>query len=251
MIAIHGLTKYYGHRILFKGIDLEIARGEALVVIGASGSGKSSLLRCIGGLEPFQEGLIRVGPMEIHGKPPEKWSKQDRETLRQMRIKVGMVFQQFNLFPHMTVRQNVTEAPMLVLKKSPNEAAALAHSALEKVNMRPFADRYPASLSGGEKQRVAIARALAMTPECILFDEPTSSLDPETVGDVLAVMRQLAGDGMTMVVVTHEMTFARDVADRILFLDNGTIVESGPPGEIFQNPAHDRTRAFLKRILER
>jgi polar amino acid transport system ATP-binding protein len=249
MIAIHGLKKIFGDRVLFHGIDMHVERGAVMVLIGPSGSGKSTLLRCIGGLETFDQGRIRVSEIEILGTETKHWTRADHENARRMRIRVGMVFQQFNLFPHMTVLENIIEAPIHVLNLRRESALERAESVLQKVNMSAFADRRPASLSGGEKQRVAIARALAMNPECILFDEPTSSLDPETVGDVLQIMRNLADEGMTMFIVTHEMTFAREVADQIFMLDGGEIVERGTPAQIFQQPQHERTRVFLKRIL--
>ena len=198
---------------------------------------------------PFEQGVIRVNTIEIKGAESLHWSREDRENIRKVRIGVGMVFQQFNLFPHMTVLGNVIEAPIHVLRLSRADALARAYSSLDKVNMRDFADRYPASLSGGEKQRVAIARALAMNPECILFDEPTSALDPEMVGEVLQVMRNLANEGMTMLIVTHEMMFAREISHRILVLDKGEIIEMGSPEKIFHNPDCERTRCFLKRVL--
>lgn len=249
MITIRGLKKSFGDRPLFKGIDLHVGKGEVIVLIGASGSGKSSILRCIAGLESFEQGLVQVGPCEIKGNLGG--SREDRENLRKARSRVGMVFQQFNLFPHMSVLGNVTEALTQVLKLPPAEAVERARAVLTKVNMWHHADRWPASLSGGEKQRVAIARTLAMSPECILFDEPTSALDPEMVGEVLQVLRDLAGEGMTMLIATHEMAFAREVSDQILVLDSGEIIEKGSPETIFQNPQHERTRIFLKRVLLR
>lgn len=251
MIDVKGLKKYIGGRLLFNGIDLSIDKGDVIVLIGPSGSGKSSLMRCITGLEPFEQGAVQVDSIEVKGTASHHWTREDKELLRKVRIKVGMVFQQFNLFPHMTVLGNVIEAPIHVLQLSCAEAIARARSVLGKVNMLDFVDRYPATLSGGEKQRVAIARALAMNPECILFDEPTSALDPEMVGEVLQVMRDLADEGMTMLIVTHEMTFAREVSDQVLVLDNGEIIERGLPDKIFLNPEHERTRLFLKRVLPR
>lgn len=251
MIAIRGLTKHFHGRVLFKGIDLRIGEKDVIALIGPSGSGKSTLLRCIAGLEPFQQGSIHVGDIEVQGTEAHRWTRQDRENIRRARLRVGMVFQQFNLFPHMTALGNVVEAPVHVLRLPRPEAEARARAVLDKVHMLALADRFPASLSGGEKQRVAIARALAMNPECILFDEPTSSLDPEMVGEVLQVMRELAAEGMAMLIVTHEMTFAREVAGQVLVLDKGEIIEKGPPGKIFQDPENERTRLFLKRILTR
>lgn len=247
MIIVQGLKKSFAGRALFKGIDLHIGKGEVMALIGPSGSGKSALLRCISGLEPFDQGVARINSIEIKGTASRHWSRENREHMRRARI--GMVFQQFNLFPHMTVLENVIEAPIQVLQLPRATAIARAHSVLDKVTMRDFVDRYPAALSGGEKQRVAIARALAMNPECMLFDEPTSALDPEMVGEVLQVMRNLADEGMTMLIVTHEMSFARDVSDRVIFLDKGEIVEMGTPEKIFHNPDQERTRLFLKRAL--
>jgi polar amino acid transport system ATP-binding protein len=247
MIAIQGLKKSFSAQPLFKGVDLHIGKGEVMALIGPSGSGKSSLLRCVSGLEPFDQGVVRINAIEIKGTEFRHWSRENREHMRRARI--GMVFQQFNLFPHMTVLENLIEAPIQVLRLSRASAVARAHSVLDKVSMRAFVDRYPAALSGGEKQRVAIARALAMNPECMLFDEPTSALDPEMVGDVLQVLRNLADEGMTMLIVTHEMMFAREVSDRVVFLDKGEIIETGPPEKIFHNPERERTRIFLKRVL--
>ena len=248
MIGCLGVEKRFGEKVILDRIGFKVARGEVVVVIGPSGSGKSSLLKCVGGLSPFEHGRIQIGETVIHGSlSPE--GPTAAGTLRALRLKVGMVFQQFHLFPHMSVWQNVIEAPMQVLGLSRGQAEARAKDVLQKVSMDGFAARYPASLSGGEQQRVAIARSLAMQPECLLFDEPTSALDPETVGDVLAVMKDLAREGMTMLVVTHEMRFAGEVADRILMIDRGAIIETGEPAKIFNAPDHERTRAFLKRIL--
>ncbi|PIQ97877.1 MAG: peptide ABC transporter ATP-binding protein [Nitrospinae bacterium CG11_big_fil_rev_8_21_14_0_20_56_8] len=251
MIRVESLQKRFGEKTVLSDLSLEVKRGEVLVIIGPSGSGKSSLLRCIGGLEPFQGGTIAVGEARVSGAEWAHQSRGEREHLRQLRIRVGMVFQQFNLFPHMTVLGNIMEGPIQVLQLPRSEAERRALEMLGKVNLTGFTGRRPASLSGGEQQRVAIARALAMQPECVLFDEPTSALDPETVGDVLAVMRSLAREGMTMLVATHEMSFAREVADRILMVDGGRIIESAPPAEMFANPKHERTQLFLRRILAR
>ena len=222
-----------------KGIHREVAPGEKLVIIGPSGSGKSTLIRTINRLEDFQEGEVVVDGLNV---------KDDR-ALREVRREVGMVFQQFNLFPHMTVLENVTLAPMRVRRWPREKAEKKALELLERVGILDQARKYPAQLSGGQQQRVAIARALAMEPKIMLFDEPTSALDPEMVGEVLDVMRDLAQGGMTMVVVTHEMGFAREVADRVVFMDGGQIVEEGRPEEIFTRPKEERTRSFLQRVL--
>jgi len=250
MIEINGLHKSYGDKHILRGVDFRIGKGETMILIGPSGSGKSSLIRCIGALESFTQGSIRIGT-DLIPNGNGTLSAREKEQLRKLRQRVGMVFQQFNLFPHMSVLENIIEAPLQVLKLSRDEAIERAHGVLQKVGLKSFADRKPASLSGGEQQRVAIARTLAMRPECILFDEPTSSLDPETVGDVLQVMRDLADEGMTMLAATHEMTFAREAATQVIMLDGGHIIESGSPNKIFHSPEHERTRSFLKRVLAR
>ncbi len=228
-----------------------MSRGEVAVLIGSSGSGKSTLLRCISGLEPFERGQLSVADQILRGTEHSSWTCREQEHLRNLRIRVGMVFQQFNLFPHRTVLENVIEGPTQVLGIELEEATLSTCKVLERVRMEALSDRYPANLSGGEQQRVAIARALAMEPRVILFDEPTSALDPETVGDVLDVLRSLAKEGRTMLIATHEMQFAREVADSIHMLDAGRIIESGKPNEMFQSPKTERTRNFLKRILKR
>ena len=239
IIRIRNLHKWFGPLHVLKGIHLEVAPGEKLVIIGPSGSGKSTLIRTINRLEDFQEGEVVVDGLSV---------KDDR-ALREIRREVGMVFQQFNLFPHMTVLENVTLAPMRVRRWPREKAEKKALELLERVGILDQARKYPAQLSGGQQQRVAIARALAMEPKIMLFDEPTSALDPEMVGEVLDVMRDLAQGGMTMVVVTHEMGFAREVADRVVFMDGGQIVEEGGPEEIFTRPKEERTRSFLQRVL--
>ncbi|MEJ5337231.1 MAG: amino acid ABC transporter ATP-binding protein [Thermus sp.] len=239
LVRIQNLHKYFGPLHVLKGITLEVAPGERLVIIGPSGSGKSTLIRCINRLEDFQEGTVTVDGMDV---------KDDR-LLPRIRREVGMVFQQFNLFPHMTVLDNVTLGPIRVRRLSRAEAERRAMELLERVGIADQAKKYPGQLSGGQQQRVAIARALAMEPKLMLFDEPTSALDPEMVGEVLDVMRDLARGGMTMVVVTHEMGFAREVADRVVFMDRGEIVEEAPPEAIFTRPKEERTRAFLQRVL--
>jgi len=239
VLATRGLTKHYGPLAVLRGIDLEIRRGEVVCLIGASGSGKTTLLRCLNCLE-----LADSGSIELHGVPISRAPKQ----LPAVRRRMGMVFQHFNLFPHMTALENVIEGPVHVLGMQREAAITRADALLEKVQLADKHASYPSKLSGGQKQRVAIARALAMQPEVMLFDEPTSALDPETVGEVLGVMRALAGDGMTMVVVTHEMAFAREVGHRVCFLDDGRIVEQGTPAELFEDPKDARTRDFLRRV---
>lgn len=240
MILVENLSKWYGKHKVLSDINLNVDHGEVVVIIGASGSGKSTLLRCINFLEKPQKGTINIDGKEINSKT---------KNLHLVRRDVGMVFQHFNLFPHMTVMENVTEGLTQVRKMSRGDALAKGRKMLDKVGMLEKADSYPSMISGGQKQRVAIARALAMNPKIMLFDEPTSALDPELVGDVLLVMKKLASDGMTMLVVTHEMGFAREVADRIIYMDNGRIVEEGSAEEIYSNPRNERTKEFLSRIL--
>ncbi|MEW6739716.1 MAG: amino acid ABC transporter ATP-binding protein [Nitrospirota bacterium] len=249
MIEVKNLHKYYGEHHLFKGINLNIQKGEVVVFIGPSGSGKSTFLRCINGLEYFQEGEIAVNDIELHSINRLRPSKEDMETIRKIRLKVGMVFQQFNLFPHMTVMENIIEAPTRVLSMDKDKAVENALSLLRRINIEKKANSYPDELSGGEQQRVAIARALAMKPEAMLFDEPTSSLDPEMVGEVLSVIKDLVEEGMTTLIATHEMGFAREVADRVVVFDKGDIIEIGTPEDIFTNPKMERTRIFLSRVL--
>ena len=240
MIYVNDLHKSFGKNEVLKGIDEHIAKGEVVVVIGPSGSGKSTFLRCLNLLEIPTSGTITFEEKDITSKATN---------INKMREKMGMVFQQFNLFPHKTVKQNICLAPIRVKKVSNEQAEAKAKELLNKVGLIDKIDAYPASLSGGQKQRIAIARALAMEPDVMLFDEPTSALDPEMVGEVLIVMKDLAKEGMTMVVVTHEMGFAREVGDRILFMDGGKIVEKGTPDEIFKNPKNPRTIDFLSKVL--
>ncbi|MGC5326347.1 amino acid ABC transporter ATP-binding protein [Brevibacillus sp. SYSU BS000544] len=240
MIEVKNLYKSFDSLTVLKGIDLTVKEKEVVVLIGASGSGKSTLLRCINFLEFHDQGEIRIDHQLITTYEPE---------LNRVRQDVGMVFQHFNLFPHKTVLENIIEAPVHVRKWSKEQAKKVAFDLLDKVGLRDRADAYPDMLSGGQKQRVAIARALAMNPRVMLFDEPTSALDPELVGEVLAVMKQLAREGMTMVVVTHEMGFAREVADRVVFMGDGQILEEGTPEQFFSNPQHERARQFLSSIL--
>ncbi len=241
MIKISGLKKSFGDLEVLKGIDQHIKKGEKVAVIGPSGSGKSTFLRCINRLETPTEGEILI----------EGESITDKNTnINHIREKMGMVFQQFNLFPHLSILENITLAPMKVKGLKQEEAEKRARELLEKVGLADKAESYPAQLSGGQQQRIAIARALAMEPDIMLFDEPTSALDPEMVGEVLAVMKDLADAGMTMVVVTHEMGFAREVASRVLFMDEGYVMEEGTPSEIFDNPQNKRTQEFLSKVLK-
>jgi len=240
VITIKGLEKHFGQHEVLKGIDETIEKGEVVVVIGPSGSGKSTFLRCLNLLETPTSGTITFKSTEITDK---------KINIDKIREKMGMVFQQFNLFPHKTVLDNITLSPINVQGLSKEEAEKKAMALLEKVGLKDKAKAYPSSLSGGQKQRIAIARALAMEPEVMLFDEPTSALDPEMVGEVLNVMKDLAKEGMTMVIVTHEMRFAKEVGDRIFFIDGGNIVEKGTPKEVFENPKHPRTKDFLSKVL--
>jgi polar amino acid transport system ATP-binding protein/general L-amino acid transport system ATP-binding protein len=240
LITIRRLNKAYGTFTVLHDIDLDVAEGEVVCIIGPSGSGKSTLIRCINHLEAFSpDSTITVDGIRVAPGP----------TLAKVRAEVGMVFQSFNLFPHMTVLRNVMLAPMRVRKTSPEDAERKARELLARVGISEQAEKFPGQLSGGQQQRVAIARALAMEPGVLLFDEPTSSLDPEMVGEVLDVMRKLAGTGVTMIIVTHEMGFARQVADRVIFMDAGRLVEAGTPAEIFDNPREERTRSFLRAVL--
>ncbi len=250
MVEIKALHKSFGELKVLQGVDLAVAPGEVVVIIGPSGSGKSTLLNCINLLESFEAGTVRVAGEWIGYMPGSGGArvKQPENHINRMRTHIGMVFQQFNLFPHMTALENIIEAPIQVLDLPRDKAVARAEALLAKVGLSAKAGAYPGELSGGQQQRVAIARSLAMEPNLMLFDEVTSALDPELVGEVLAVLRQLASDGMTMLLVTHEMGFARDVADRVVFMDGGVIVEQGAPAEIFGNPRNDRTRAFLRRL---
>ncbi|GAB6168359.1 amino acid ABC transporter ATP-binding protein [Clostridium carnis] len=240
MIHVNNLHKYFGKNEVLKGVNEHIKKGEVVVVIGPSGSGKSTFLRCLNLLETPTDGEIIFEGTNITDKKAD---------INKIREKMGMVFQQFNLFPHKTVLKNLTIAPTQVKNISKSEAEEKAMKLLARVGLKEKADAYPASLSGGQKQRIAIARALAMEPDVMLFDEPTSALDPEMVGEVLNVMKDLAKEGMTMIVVTHEMGFAKEVGDRILFMDGGNIVEQGTPEEIFNNPKNPRTIDFLSKVL--
>ena len=250
MIAVENLIKSYESNRVLHGIDHEQQRGEAVVLIGPSGCGKSTFLRCLNQLEVPDAGRITIDGLTLEGgRPPRTGAELERQ--RQLRLRTGMVFQAFNLFPHLTVLQNITTTPMVVKGMTPREAESSGRELLEKVGLSCKADAWPGQLSGGQQQRVAIARALAMEPQVMLFDEPTSALDPELRDEVLGVLRQLVEEGMTMIVVTHEMQFARDMADRVLFFDGGRVAESGPPDQIFSDPRHERTRDFLGRVATR
>lgn len=250
LVKVTGLRKSFGALDVLKGIDLEITRGEKVSIIGPSGSGKTTFLRCINQIEKPTGGHIEVdgeliGEKLLGGRYVQM---EDRELAR-LRAGIGMVFQRFNLFPHLTALQNIMIGPVKVLKRSSREAEGEAVSLLAKVGLTDKRDAYPEMLSGGQQQRVAIARALAMRPKLMLFDEATSALDPELVGEVLNVMRQLAAEGMTMIIVTHEMKFAEEISDRVIFMDQGLVVEQGPPHQLFSTPAHPRTQAFLRAVL--
>ncbi|MGY0491845.1 amino acid ABC transporter ATP-binding protein [Streptomyces sp. WG-D5] len=250
MVKAEGVHKSFGNVEVLKGIDLEVKQGEVFCLIGPSGSGKSTFLRCINHLEKINAGRLYVdGHLVGYRQQGDKlYELRDREVSLQRRD-IGMVFQRFNLFPHMTALENVMEAPVQVKKQSKSEARAKAQELLDRVGLADKAGNYPSQLSGGQQQRVAIARALAMEPKLMLFDEPTSALDPELVGEVLDVMRDLAESGMTMVVVTHEMGFAREVGDSLVFMDDGVVVESGDPREVLTNPRQERTQSFLSKVL--
>ena len=239
-VQIENLHKYFGKEEVLRGMNLDVEEGEVICLIGPSGSGKSTFLRCINSLEQPTAGTVVVDGNVMTDKHAD---------LDKIRENIGMVFQQFNLFPHLTVLRNITIAPIVCKKYTKQEAEAKAHELLASVGLSEKWNNYPGSLSGGQQQRVAIARALAMGPALMLFDEPTSALDPEMVGDVLNVMRKLAREGMTMIIVTHEMGFAREVADRVVFIDGGVIIEQGPPSQLFNNPQHQRTIAFLNKVL--
>ena len=250
VVDLRGVTKSFGAHTVLDDVDLELAEGTVTVILGPSGSGKSTLLRTINHLEKIDRGQVRVnGTLIGYRQVGERLHElPERDILRQ-RSRIGFVFQQFNLFPHLTVLENVVEAPVSAQRRRRSEVEVEARALLERVGLGDKAAAYPRQLSGGQQQRVAIARALALHPDVILFDEPTSALDPELVGEVLAVIKELARDGATLVVVTHEVGFAREVADTVVFLDGGRVVEQGPPGQVIDRPAHARTRAFLDRVL--
>jgi ABC-type polar amino acid transport system ATPase subunit len=246
IVKVENLHKRFGNLEVLKGIDLRITPREVVCLIGRSGSGKSTLLRCINFLEEPNAGVISVAGISV---PAGERTSTHRQQIIKLRERTGMVFQSFNLFPHKTVLENLIEAPMIVKRMSREQVIPIAELLLEKVGLSEKRDVYPSRLSGGQQQRVAIARALTMQPQVMLFDEPTSALDPELIGEVLEVMRDLARDGMTMLVVTHEMSFAREVADRVIFIDGGLLVEEGAPEQFLSNPQDERTRRFLDRIL--
>ncbi|MCK1820321.1 amino acid ABC transporter ATP-binding protein [Streptomyces sp. XM83C] len=250
MVDIRSVHKSFGPLDVLKGIDLQVRAGEVTVVLGPSGSGKSTLLRTINHLEKVDRGAISVdGDLIGYRRSGDKlYELPEREVLKQ-RTRIGFVFQNFNLFPHLTVLENLVEAPVAALKRPREQAEATARRLLERVGLGDRADAWPRQLSGGQQQRVAIARALALEPKLLLFDEPTSALDPELVGEVLDVIKDLAHQGITMIVVTHEIGFAREVADTVVFMDDGRIVEQGPPAEVLDRPRHERTRAFLSKVL--
>jgi polar amino acid transport system ATP-binding protein len=250
MIKAEGVHKRFGRLEVLKGIDLEVRAGEVMCLLGPSGSGKSTFLRCINHLEKINSGRLSVdGELVGYREAGDKLHELHERDVARERAKIGMVFQHFNLFPHMTALENVTLAPIRVLKVSRGDARDRGREMLGRVGLSDKLDVYPMQLSGGQQQRVAIARALAMQPKLMLFDEPTSALDPELVGDVLDAMRQLARDGMTMIVVTHEVGFAREVADSVVFMDAGVVVEAGPPAQVLGAPTHERTREFLRKVL--
>ncbi|PAX83316.1 ectoine/hydroxyectoine ABC transporter ATP-binding protein EhuA [Streptomyces albidoflavus] len=250
MVEIRSVRKSFGSHEVLRGIDLEVRAGEVTVVLGPSGSGKSTLLRTVNHLEKVDSGRITVdGKLVGYRRSGDKlYELREREVLRQ-RTQIGFVFQNFHLFPHLTVLENITEAPVSALKRPRAGAVAAAHTLLERVGLAEKAGAYPGHLSGGQQQRVAIARALALEPKLLLFDEPTSALDPELVGEVLDVIKDLARQGTTMIVVTHEIGFAREVADTVVFMDEGVVVEQGPPAEVLDRPCQERTRAFLSKVL--
>ena len=250
MVKLQGICKRFGDLEVLKGVDLEVGKGEVVCILGPSGSGKSTFLRCVNLLEPPEEGEIFIEGHDICKGPGSGTGEQSWE-LNYVRQRVGIVFQQFNLFPHKTAVENVTLAQERVLGRSKQEARAKATELLERVGLGDKLNQYPETLSGGQQQRVAIARALAMDPHVMLFDEVTSALDPELVKEVLDTMRELAEEGMTMIVVTHEIGFAREVADRVVFMDGGVIVEEGPPAEVLENPQQERTKQFLGLVLDR
>jgi polar amino acid transport system ATP-binding protein len=250
MVKAEQVCKSFGRLDVLKGIDLEVERGEVMCILGPSGSGKSTFLRCINHLEKINAGLLYVdGSLVGYERRGDRLHELPDREIAARRSEIGMVFQRFNLFPHMTALENVIEAPMRVKRVAKHAARERGHQLLTRVGLTDKADAYPNELSGGQQQRVAIARALAMEPKLMLFDEPTSALDPELVGEVLDVMRDLATSGMTMIVVTHEIGFAREVGDALVFMDGGVVVESGPPKDVIANPQHERTKAFLSKVL--
>ncbi|GAB4412924.1 MAG: amino acid ABC transporter ATP-binding protein [Anaerolineae bacterium] len=250
IVQIEDLHKNFGPLEVLKGVSLQVQQGEVVTIIGRSGSGKSTLLRCVNFLEQPTHGRIEVDGLSVNVEQ-HKLTNEQKQTIHDIRLRTGMVFQEFNLFPHLSVMENLIEAPVTVKKMKKDEAIAIGEKFLAKVGLSAKRDEYPNRLSGGQKQRVAIARALTMQPKVMLFDEPTSALDPELIGEVLEVMRQLADEGMTMLCVTHEMSFAHDVAHRIVFMEGGVIAEEGPPQQLFENPQNPQTKMFLQRVISR
>jgi ABC-type polar amino acid transport system ATPase subunit len=250
IVRTRALEKYFGDNHVLRGVDLEVRQREAVMIIGRSGSGKTTLLRCINFLEEPTVGSVEIDGLKLEADPLRARSRRHQEQIRQMRLRAGMLFQEFNLFAHMSVIANCTEAPLRVLRLPLAEAVRRADYFLEVVGLADKRDEYPARLSGGQKQRVAIARALCMEPKVLLFDEPTSALDPELIGEVLRVMEDLAHSGTTMIVVTHEMHFAQEAADRVVFMEDGVIVEQGPPEQVLNDPRHEATTRFLRRFLD-
>ena len=249
IVHVEGVHKYFGRLHVLRGVDLEVVRGEAVMLIGRSGSGKTTFLRCLNFLEEPTLGWVEIDGVRADADPLRSRDRAHREQIRQIRLRAGMLFQEFNLFPHMTVLQNCIEAPMRVRGLGRDEAVALAERYLAKVGLNDKRDEHPARLSGGQKQRTAIARALCMEPKVLMFDEPTSALDPELVGEVLRTMEELAHEGTTMIVVTHEMHFAREAADTVVFMEGGVVCESGPPEQVLSKPTDERTQRFLRRFL--
>jgi ABC-type polar amino acid transport system ATPase subunit len=249
VVRATGIEKYFGEHHVLRGIDLEVRTHETVMLVGRSGSGKTTMLRCLNFLEEPTVGAVEIDGVRVEADPLHARSRRHQEQIRQIRLRAGMLFQDFNLFPHMTVLQNCIEAPTRVRRVPKDQAVATAERFLDKVGLTEKRDEHPARLSGGQKQRVAIARALCMEPQVLMFDEPTSALDPELVGEVLKTMEELAHEGSTMIVVTHEMSFAREAADRVIFMDDGLIVEEGPPEQVLDAPREERTQQFLRRFL--
>src|SRR5918999_830985 len=251
IVRAEGIEKYFGDNHVLRGVDLEVRQREAVMIIGRSGSGKTTLLRCINFLEEPTVGWVEIDGLRLEADPLQARSRRHQEQIRQMRLRAGMLFQEFNLFPHMTALGNCIEAPMRVRGLSRDEAIKRADYYLEVVGLAEKRDQFPSRLSGGQKQRVALARALCMEPKVLLFDEPTSALDPELIGEVLGVMEDLAHSGTTMIVVTHEMHFAREAADRVIFMEDGRVIEQGPPEQVLNDPRSAETAHFLRRFLDR
>jgi polar amino acid transport system ATP-binding protein len=250
IVSAVGIHKYFGSNHVLRGVDMDVRQHETVMLIGRSGSGKTTFLRCLNFLEEPTEGTVRIGDISVAADPLHSRDREHHERIRRLRMRAGMVFQDFNLFPHMTVLENCIEGPTRVMGVSRKHAVETAERYLEKVQLIDKRDEHPARLSGGQKQRVAIARALSMEPKVLMFDEPTSALDPDLVGEVLAVMKELAHEGSTMIVVSHEMQFCRDAADRVVFMEGGVVVEQGPPEQVLNEPQQEATRQFLRRFLD-